>query len=48
MGVAPELARGALRLSAGPITTENDIDRFLNVWRKLSESLSNKGRGLAA
>ncbi len=48
MGVAAELARGALRLSSGPATTENDIDRFLNVWRKLSESLSKEGQGLAA
>ena len=29
MGVAPELARGAIRVSLGPTTTEAEIDRFL-------------------
>ena len=40
MGVSPELARGAIRVSTGPTTTEADIDRFLNVWQKLAKSLS--------
>jgi cysteine desulfurase len=49
MGVAPELARGAIRVSTGPATTEADIDRFLNVWQKLNKSLSRGDkRGLAA
>ena len=49
MGVAPELARGAIRVSTGHATGEAEIDRFLEVWQKLVESLS-KGmkRGLAA
>ena len=49
MGVPAELARGAIRVSTGPATTEADIDRFLNVWQRLVKSLS-KGmkRGLAA
>jgi cysteine desulfurase len=29
MGVGPELARGALRLSLGHATTEDDVDRAL-------------------
>ena len=49
MGVASELARGAIRLSTGPATTEADIDRFLIVWQKLEKSLSSgMKRGLAA
>lgn len=35
MGVPAELARGALRLSLGWTTTESDIDRALEAWRKL-------------
>jgi cysteine desulfurase len=49
MGVSPELARGAIRISAGAATTEAEIDRFLEVWQKLAKSLSNgMKRGLAA
>jgi cysteine desulfurase len=36
MGVAPEVAAGALRVSLGWNTTEEDIDRFLASWRKLA------------
>lgn len=49
MGVAPELARGAIRVSAGPDSTEAEIEQFLNVWQKLTKSLSRgQKRGLAA
>jgi cysteine desulfurase len=49
MGVPPELARGAIRVSTGPGTTEAEIDRFLDVWKKLVQRLSIKEkRGLAA
>ena len=49
MGVPAELARGAIRVSIGPTTTEADIERFLIVWQKLVKSLSNgMKRGLAA
>ena len=49
MGVPGELARGAIRVSIGPATTEADIERFLIVWQKLVKSLSNgMKRGLAA
>ena len=47
MGVEPALARGAIRVSIGPETTEADIDRCLNAWIKLSESLL-KGRTIIA
>jgi cysteine desulfurase len=40
MGIVPELARGAIRISLGAATTETDIDRLLQVWQKLAQSLS--------
>ena len=49
MGVAGELARGAIRVSIGPTTTDAEIDRFLNVWKRLAQSLSKgEKRGLSA
>ena len=39
MGFPPELAKGAVRLSLGWSTTEADIDRSLEAWRKLSSAL---------
>lgn len=32
MGVAPEIARGAVRVSLGPDTTAEDIERFVVAW----------------
>jgi cysteine desulfurase len=43
MGFGPELARGAVRLSLGWSTTEADIDRVLEAWRKLSGTLLKHG-----
>jgi cysteine desulfurase len=49
MGVPAELARGAIRISTGPATTTAEIDRFLEVWKKLVQRLSIKERrGIAA
>jgi cysteine desulfurase len=49
MGVEPALARGAIRVSLGPATTEAEVGRFLDVWKRLTQSLSNGvKRGLAA
>jgi cysteine desulfurase len=39
MGFGPDLARGAVRLSLGWSTTEADIDRVLEAWRKLEGTL---------
>jgi cysteine desulfurase len=47
MGVPPELARGAVRVSLGPRTTETEVERLLDAWIKLFQSLS-KGRDIAA
>lgn len=48
MGVDGALARGAVRVSLGPSTTESEIEACLNAWNKLSESLGKERRGLAA
>jgi cysteine desulfurase len=48
MGVEPALARGAVRLSLGPTTTEAEITRFLNAWLKVSRTLLSESRGIAA
>jgi len=39
MGFGPELAQGAVRLSLGWSTSEADIDRCLEAWRKLAGTL---------
>jgi cysteine desulfurase len=39
MGFGPKLAQGAVRLSLGWSTSEADIDRCLEAWRKLSGTL---------
>ncbi|MDO8399749.1 MAG: cysteine desulfurase family protein [Bradyrhizobium sp.] len=39
MGVGPDLAQGAVRLSMGWSTTSQDIDRCLEAWLKLAGTL---------
>jgi cysteine desulfurase len=51
MGVSPEVGRAAVRVSLGWTTTQADIERFLNAWRKLAGALSKgskEQRGIAA
>jgi cysteine desulfurase len=48
MGVASTIALGAIRVSLGPTTTEDEVDFFLKAWRKLTMGLSKGRRGLAA
>jgi cysteine desulfurase len=48
MGISPSLLRGAVRLSLGFETTETDIERLLNAWRKLATALSKGRSGIAA
>ncbi|NPU64189.1 cysteine desulfurase [Bradyrhizobium sp. 83012] len=43
MGVSPSAAQGAVRLSLGWSTTDAEVDRCLQAWRKLSLTLL-KGR----
>src|SRR5262249_58318067 len=48
MGVPENLSSGAIRLSIGPSTCENEIDFFLNAWMKLVAVLSKRKSRLAA
>ncbi|MGH6779978.1 MAG: cysteine desulfurase family protein [Bradyrhizobium sp.] len=43
MGFAPKFARGAVRLSLGWSTSDADIDRCLEAWRKLAGALTKEG-----
>ena len=47
-GVAPPLARGAVRVSLGWTTTESEVERFLSAWKRLSQSLLRNKRYNAA
>jgi len=50
MGVEPDLARGAVRISLGWTTDECDLDRFQHAWIRVLSSLlkSRANEGLAA
>jgi cysteine desulfurase len=39
MGVQPALARGAVRVSLGGVTTERDVEMLLNAWKRVVSSL---------
>jgi cysteine desulfurase len=43
MGVALELARGAIRVSLGYSTSDGDVGTILKAWEKLAESLYKAG-----
>ena len=36
MGVAPEIAGATLRISFGPSTSEAEVERFLDEWRRIA------------
>ncbi|MEZ5853815.1 MAG: aminotransferase class V-fold PLP-dependent enzyme [Hyphomicrobiaceae bacterium] len=38
MGLEPEIAGGAIRVSIGPTTTETDISAFLAAWNRVAEA----------
>jgi len=48
MGVQPNLARGALRVSLGSTTTEAHVEQLLGAWIMLTGSLVKEKRELAA
>ena len=48
MGVSPVLTRGAVRVSLGWTTTEAEVERFFDAWRKLASALSKGRQGIAA
>ena len=47
MGFGPKIAQGAVRFSLGWSTSETDIDRALEAWRKLSDALLREERNTA-
>ena len=48
MGVSPELAQGAIRVSLGPSTAESEVDGFIAAWINVSQALLKVRRGIAA
>jgi cysteine desulfurase len=48
MGLPLDLARGAVRVSLGPTTTESEINHFLEAWNRVSGALLSNRQGLAA
>jgi cysteine desulfurase len=49
MGVAADLARGAIRVSVGFSTSDEEVDCFLLAWNKLVRTLPSRGiHGIAA
>jgi cysteine desulfurase len=48
MQVDPAVAKGAMRLSIGWDTNEDDISRFLDVWKRVYLNLSQRSRERAA
>jgi cysteine desulfurase len=48
MGVAPDLARAAIRISLGPTTTESELDCFIGAWIRVCRALLKHSQGIAA
>ena len=42
MGASDEAAAGAIRVSTGWKTEDEDIEAFINVWHKLYERMKDK------
>lgn len=41
MGLPAALARGAIRISIGPLTTGEDIDAFISAWTRITRRAAN-------
>ncbi len=48
MGVPPETAKGAMRVSLGWNSSENDVSRFLAAWKRVYEQLAKRAKERAA
>jgi len=48
MGVPPDIAGGAIRVSLGPDSTESDVEFFHNAWNTVLPLLLKEGRTIAA
>jgi cysteine desulfurase len=42
MGMAPEVIRGAIRVSLGSGTTERDVERFIGAWGEMIKRLKQR------
>ena len=42
MGIAPPIASGAIRVSMGHTTTNEDVETFLSVWNRVLESINGR------
>jgi cysteine desulfurase len=40
MGVRPDIARAAIRVSVGPSTTETEVDAFIDAWARLTNNVA--------
>jgi len=47
MGLAPQLAGAAIRISLGPASTEHDVARFLEAWVHIAAPMAAKRRARA-
>jgi cysteine desulfurase len=45
MGIAPDMARAAIRISLGPSSGERDVAAFLEAWSRIAET--RRGRAVA-
>jgi len=48
MGVAGDLARGAIRVSLGFSTQDEEVKCFLAAWNKLASALRKRRHGIPA
>jgi cysteine desulfurase len=48
MGIEPQLALGAIRVSVGFSTSDEEVDCFLAAWKKLGSTLLKGTHGIAA
>jgi cysteine desulfurase len=48
MGVETDLARGAIRVSLGFSTTDEEVNSFLEAWKKCLGALARRSHGIAA
>jgi cysteine sulfinate desulfinase/cysteine desulfurase-like protein len=48
MGVSPDLAASAIRVSLGCTTTETEIEMFLDTWARFVANLYKTRQNIAA
>jgi len=48
MGFGPAQAKSAIRVSLGHSTTESEVDRCVDAWKKVYKTLHKGSEGIAA